>query len=271
MTSYIATNHNVKWQPYSHVSGEAYWDNVTQARSSFILVTSLRYQTASKSVDSSCLKCLWCCSKTIYLSVHIYIYIYTHTKTHIYTYIYPHTLANIYMYIHIYIHTYMYIYIYTYTHIHIHTDMWVDIKFYERPFTHCGLVMPFIGIDPCQTLAQEVACCLMVPSHGLDQCCHVINNDVYFTKWQQHCKCTRMWSLRNIQIAFEIPRRQWVNRLDCVFSSSKYKQNSMIIGWTVSFDQASINKRAWQNSNRPWSNNKCTTHIYRFKLNCISP
>ena len=90
-------------------------------RSSFILVTSLRYQTASKSVDSSCLKCLWCCSKTIYLSVHIYIYIYTHTKTHIYTYtyIYPHTLANIYMYIHIHIHTYMYIYIHTHIYIYI--------------------------------------------------------------------------------------------------------------------------------------------------------
>ena len=201
--------------------------------------------------------------KHIYIYIYIYIYIPTYACKHIHVHTHTHT--------HICIYIYIYIYIYIHTHIHIHTDMWVDIKFYERPFTHCGLVMPFIGIDPCQTLAQEVACCLMAPSHGLDQCCHVINNDVYFTKWQQHCKCTRMWSLRNIQIAFEIPRRQWVNSLDCVFSSSKYKQNSMIIGWTVSFDQASINKRAWQNSNRTWSNNTCTTHIYRFKLNCISP
>ena len=266
MTSYISTDHNVKWEPYSHVSAEAYWDNVTQARSSFILVTSLRYQTARKSADSSCLKCLWCWSKTVYSS--IYIYIYTHTKAYIYipTYACKHKHVHTHTYTHIYIYVYIH-----YTHIHIHTHMWVDIKFYERPFTHCGLVMPFIGIDPWQTLAQEVACCLMVPSHGLNQCCHIINNEVYLTKWQQHCKYTRMWSLRNIQITFEIPRRQWVNRLDRVLWSSKYKQNSMTIGWTVSFDQASINKIAWQKSNRTWSNDTCTTHIYRFQLNCIGP
>ena len=106
----------------------------------------------------------------IYIHIHIYTHIRLQTYTCTYTYIYTH--MHIYIHIHIHIHTYIH------TYIHIHTDMWVDIKFYERPFTHCGLVMPFIGIDPCQTLAQEVACCLMVPSHGLDQCCHVINNGV---------------------------------------------------------------------------------------------
>ena len=200
---------------------------------------------------------------------YLYISIYIYSYKDIYIYIYTHIRLQTYTCTYTYIYTYMYIY--TYTHIHIHTHMWVDIKFLLASLYS---LLPGDAIYWYRSVVNTgpgVPCCLMVPSHGLNQCCHIINNDVYFTKWQQHCKCSRMWSLRNIQITFEIPRRQWVKSLDCVLWSSKYKQNSMTIGWTVSFDQASINKIAWQKSNRTWSNDTCTTHVYRFKLNCIGP
>ena len=41
--------------------------------------------------------------------------------------------------------------------------------------THCVLGMPYGDIGLSQILAQVMACCLMVPSHYLNQCWHIIS------------------------------------------------------------------------------------------------
>ena len=86
----------------------------------------------------------------------------------------------------------------------------------QRPgLTHCTLVTPYGDIELGQQVTQVMACCLMAPSHYLNQCLLIIckvqwhSGDGNFTKDTSVTNLLKLalnyWSI----ISFKSPRGQW--------------------------------------------------------------
>ena len=91
----------------------------------------------------------------------------------------------------------------------------VSLSCWYFVLTHCGLVTLY-GDRSGSTLAQVMACCLMAPSHYLNQCWLMISDvlwhspDSNFTK-NKILIVEMSWKFTKIETGVKSPRGQWVN------------------------------------------------------------